>query len=244
LRSILFPSIAVALLATCSHPTIKGGGDSGTCTPGTELCACLAGGLCTGDLVCGSNLCVRIIGVGNGGTGGSVGDDAAASGTGGTGGSGQGGGGGTVTGTNLVTNGDFTQGQMFWKYILNGGGNDSHGVTNVMFCAAIGNQSVTIGWDPSPGPALMLASGTHYRFSYKASASTALITFTSKVGHAVDPFGTDFQQDVQVPTNLTSFMHDFTPNNPDDQTGIAFIIQGPNTGTSNVCIDDVSLVAN
>jgi hypothetical protein len=65
------------------------------------------------------------------------------------------------------------------------------------------------------------------------------------VGHAVDPFTTDFQQDDQIPNNLASFMHDFMPQNgADNQAGIAFIIQGPGNGTSDVCIDDVSLTAN
>ena len=236
--------LAAGLAAACGHPSVGGSKRDGGCTAGTELCACLPGNVCTGNLVCGSNLCVNIAS-GSGGSG--MNDDAAAGGgSGGTTGSGAGGSGGIpVTGANLITNGDFSQNDTFWKYILNGGNDNGHGVRNGMFCATVGNQSVTIGWDPAPGPALMLSAGTRYRFSFKASASAGVSTFTAKVGHAVDPFTTDFQQDDQVPNNLASFMHDFMPNNGDDnQTGIAFIIQGPGNGTSDVCIDDVSLTAN
>ena len=185
------------------------------------------------------------VGPGTGGSGGSGGslDDAAAGGSGGVIGSGTGGSGGAPGGTNLITNGDFSQGETSWKYILNNGGTDNHMIRNGQFCATIGNQSVTIGWDPMPAM-LMLAAGTHYRFSYTASASNP-VTFNAKVGHAIDPFTTDFEMDnVPISTNLTSHNHDFTPGNPDDRTGIAFIIQGPGNGTSDVCIDDVSLTAN
>src|SRR4051812_9074421 len=121
LFSLLF-AVAAAAVA-CSHPTIKGNGDGGSCTPGTELCACLPGNACTGDLVCGSDICVRVgSGPGAGGAGGNAGDDAAAGGSGGAIGSGTGGAGGATGGTNLITNGDFSQGETSWKYILNGAG--------------------------------------------------------------------------------------------------------------------------
>jgi hypothetical protein len=132
---------------------------------------------------------------------------------------------------------------MNWNVIINNGGDVNHSVQNGALCATINaNQSVTLGWSADSSSPLQLAQGTSYQFSYKASASTQLNQFTAKVGHAVQPYDTDFQQDEQVGNNLAPYMHTFMANMPDDQTGIAFILTGPGNGTSNVCIDDVTLV--
>jgi hypothetical protein len=249
-RRLSIAHVAMALLAAvaCGHPSQKGGGSKsdGSCVAGSELCACLAGNACDDGLVCGSGFCVRLLGTG--GSGGSSGDDGAvvtgdggSSGSTGSGGSGAGGSGNP--GGNLVTNGDFSMGDMFWTEILNNGGNMNHSVQNGAWCVTVAmGQSVTLGWAADASSPLQLASGTGYKFSFRASASNPINGFNAKVGHAVDPFGTDFEQDnIQVGNGLQSFMYTFMPPNADDNTGIAFILSGPNNGTSDVCVDDVTL---
>jgi len=238
---------AGTLVAACDHATQKTNArtDAG-CTPGTELCACLAGNACMGDLVCGSGLCVRLTGVatGVGGSGGGSGGDggtATGSGGSGSGGSGSGAGGGGTPGTNLVTNGDFSSGEMFWSVIINNGGNADHGVQNGALCVTVStNQSVTLGWAADMASTLHLPSATSYQLSFRAQASTPLAKFTAKVGLAVDPFTADFEQDDQVGTSFSTFTHRFTTDHADDQTGLAFILQGGGQ-SSMVCIDDVQL---
>jgi hypothetical protein len=200
-----------------------------------------------GDLVCGSGLCVRLTGVstGAGGSGGGGGgnDGGGATGSGGSG-TGQGGaGGGGTPGTNLVANGDFSNGEMFWSVIINNGGNADHGVQNGALCVTVSmNQSVTLGWAADPGSPLQLQSGTTYQLSFRAQASTMLGTFTAKVGHAVPDYATDFQMDEQVGTSFSTFTRMFTTDHADDQTGLAFILQGGGQ-SSMVCVDDVQLSA-
>jgi len=240
------------LASACDHATQKTSSrpDAG-CTPGTELCSCLAGNACTGDLVCGSGLCVHLTGVttGAGGSGGGGGDDGGGGvTTTGSGGSGEGqggGGGGTTPGSNLVTNGDFSNGEMFWNVIINNGGNADHSVQGGALCVTVSmNQSVTLGWAADAGSPLQLQSGSMYQLSYRAQASTMLGTFTAKVGHAVPDYATDFQMDEQVGNGFSTFTHTFTTDHADDQTGIAFILQGAGQ-SSMVCVDDVTLtVAN
>jgi hypothetical protein len=241
--------VAAALLAAlaCGHPSQTGNGtkSDAACVAGTELCACLAGNACNDGLVCGSNLCVHLTGTTGAGGGGGDDDGGVATGDGGSSGStGSGGSGaGGSPGGNLVTNGDFSMGEMFWTEILNNGGDMHHSVQNGAWCVTIAmGQSVTLGWAADASSPLQLTSGTNYKFSFRASASNPINGFNAKVGHAVDPFGTDFEQDgIQVGNGLQSFMYGFMPPNADDNTGIAFILSGPNNGTSDVCVDDVTL---
>src|SRR5260221_14416902 len=68
------------LLAACGtgdvgpRPSLDGGDDSGTrgnasCPLGAETCHCTAQGTCNAAIVCASNLCVNVGGLGQGGSG-------------------------------------------------------------------------------------------------------------------------------------------------------------------------------
>ena len=64
----------------------------------------------------------------------------------------------------------------------------------------------------------------------------------AKVGLAVPPYTADFEGNNSLNSSLQTFTHTFTSPNNDVNTGLAFTFS--NAGTSTVCIDNVTLVAN
>ena len=175
------------------------------------------------------------------GTGGS--DQA---GTGGTGSGAAGTGGGSPAGTggsgpagNLVTNGDFSGGELSW-HVENDTGHSING--NGQYCVTNPSTSTLIGWATS-GANVMLTANTSYRISYQASASSGNVTMHVKVGLAVQPYTSDYETNETLNSGLQTFNHTFTPSNGTDQNmGIAFTFTG--AGNSTVCLDNVSIVQN
>lgn len=194
-------------------------------------------------------------GVGTGGssaTGGGPGTGGNGSGTGGspaTGGSpGSGGNSGTggSSGSNLIINGDFSQGDTNWG--VPNGNPSNMGVNNGQYCLTLNNGSgqVVLGWGGTTVSA-NLSANVNYTLSFQASASSSLSGFDTHVGSAVSvggnyPLDKDLGNDT-IGTGLQTFTHMFTLTSGDAQAGLAFLIS-VSTGTSTVCIDNVSLTAN
>lgn len=176
-----------------------------------------------------------------GGTGGSGGDTSGGSTSGGNGGassggtdSGTGGTAGSGGGTNLITNGDFSNGDTNWNH---DGASASHTVTDGVWCGQFLIHSVRIiaGWPDDSSQALSLSG--EYTFSFKMSLSGSA-TILAKIGRAVSPYTTDFQIMVTPGETLTTFTYTVPINDP--QAGVAFDITG-NSPPTTVCIDDVVL---
>lgn len=152
-------------------------------------------------------------------------------------------------GTNLVTNGDFSQGSSEWSIVSGTGQVTAMGGQLCVSVAAM--QSATLGWpEPQGTPGPPLVAGASYTFAYSAEAMPA-IAIDAKVGHTAYPYGADFETPAggdAVPSTWMQFSHTFTaPTQPaEDSAGIAF--QLPDTGNAataiQVCFENVSLVQN
>jgi hypothetical protein len=194
--------------------------------------------------------------VGTGGapaTGGSPGTGGDGPGTGGSsatgGGSGTGGNpgsGGGPSGPNLIVNGDFSENDTNWG--VPNGSPTSKGVQNGQYCITLNNGTgqVILGWGGTAVSA-NLSANVNYTLSFQASASSALSGFDTHVGSAVSvggsyPLDKDLGNDT-IGTGLQTFTHMFSLTSADSQAGVAFLIS-VGTGTSTVCVDNVSLTAN
>jgi hypothetical protein len=166
---------------------------------------------------------------GNVGTTGAAGNGSA----GDVGPTGGGGAGGTGAGTNLITNGDLSSGATNWHTEM-GTGN----VNNGAYCVTNPGAAL-VGWSSTAGMPLILSGGTSYRLSFQASG---MGTVHTKVGLAVSPYTADFEGNDNVGSSLQTFTHTFMPTSTDSNAGIAFTFM--NAGTSTVCIDNVTLVAD
>lgn len=214
-------------------------------TPGTGGSTSTGGTLGTGGT-----------GVGTGGTpatGGSPGTGGNGPGTGGAsatgGGPGTGGDsgtGGSSSGNNLIINGDFSQDDTNWG--VPNGNPTSKGVQNGQYCITLNNGSgqVILGWGGTAVSA-NLAANVNYTLSFQASASSSLSGFDTHVGSAVSvggsyPLDKDLGNDT-IGTGMQTFTHMFSLTSADPQAGVAFLIS-VGTGTSTVCVDNVSLTAN
>lgn len=181
----------------------------------------------------------------SGGTAGASSSGGAGPAGGATGTGGAGDMGGASGGPNLITNGDFSMGDMMWSV---DNSSVSHQVTNGQFCLMVTNTSPSfhLGWPAMAAQAIKLPAGM-YRLSYKASSTGPLnVTIQPKVGQAVDPYTADFPTGNaitdQVTATLQSFTHNFTTTAMDSQAGLAFsVAPGSNGGMTTVCFDDIAL---
>lgn len=262
-------TLAGVLLAalSCGHPTGSGG-----CTgaAGTHLCACLSGSTCNDGLTCAidKNVCVTVTSgaagtngaagtatSGEAGTNGAAGTattgEAGTNGAAGTNGSagtngaaGTNGDAGTSGGggSNLIINGDFSNGMTDWA--IPNGTPTNPGVTGGQFCLTLAtNNNVILGWGDTSTSAVV-NTGTNYTLSYQAKSTSALSMFEVHLGQVVSPYNVDYNDNTDAPsTGLTTFTHNFTVNTSDSQAGLAFVMTAT-TGTPTVCIDNVSLRSN
>jgi hypothetical protein len=207
----------------------------------------------------GGSLATGGAGVGTGGTGVGTGGTSATGGSPGTGGNGTGtggssatggspgtGAGGSSSGNNLIINGDFSQNDTNWG--VPNGSPTSKGVQNGQYCITLdsGSSQVILGWGGTAVSANLTAN-VNYTLSFQASASSSLSEFDTHVGSAVSvggsyPLDKDLGNDT-VGTGLQTFTHMFSLTSADSQAGVAFLIT-VSTGTSTVCVDNVSLTAN
>lgn len=202
------------------------GGTGGTGTGGTDA----TGGTTTGGTDTGGTNATGGTSTGGTDTGGTTSTGGTA--TGGTSGSsGAGAGGG---GTNLITNGDFSNGENDWN---TDGASAMHSVMNGVWCAQAltTDAHVILGWPG--GSAQPVALSGEYTFSFKMSLS-GNATINAKVGQAVSPYAADFEMRVMPTGTLDTVTYMFSANDP--QAGVAFDITGHSPPTT-VCIDDVVL---
>jgi hypothetical protein len=247
----------------------NGSGGSGNCPVGSVGCPCI-GTTCDQDLVCadlggGQTQCVTTSGStggapgtggsvatggtpGTGGTGAGTGGSSATGGSSGTGGNATGTGGNPATGgspgtggnpaNNLLANGDFSQGATNWHFE-----SGTANVNNGQYCETnLSGSSPLFGWQNMSTP-LVLSNGQSYTLAYQAMGSNSAALHI-KVAHAVSPYTPDDYEtssDDKLSGSLQTFTHTFTPTSGnDDNTGVAFFV----TGGQNICIANVSLVAN
>jgi Carbohydrate binding domain len=148
-------------------------------------------------------------------------------------------------GTNVVTNGDFSQGPANWGIVA---GNGTFTAAGGKGCVAVDatqlNQTVTLGWpEPAGSPGAVLLAGTSYTFSYSASSMAAPISVDAKVGQTTSPYNADFENAADaVTTQVTPFTHTFTASSGDPSAGIAFAFMA--AAPETVCFQNVSLVQN
>lgn len=201
------------------------GGTGGTGTGGTDA----TGGTTTGGTDTGGTNATGGTSTGGTDTGGTTSTGGTA--TGGTSGSSGAGSGG---GTNLITNGDFSNGENDWN---TDGASAMHSVMNGVWCAQAltTDAHVILGWPG--GSAQPVALSGEYTFSFKMSLS-GNATINAKVGQAVSPYAADFEMRVMPTGTLDTVTYMFSANDP--QAGVAFDITGHSPPTT-VCIDDVVL---
>jgi len=283
---LLTAVLGMVAIASCGHPSTGSGGTGGStgsggnCTPGEELCACMAGNACNPGLACADhiNQCVTIGSssgtggssatggtTGSGGTGGSpstggvTGTGGATATGGGTGGGGKPGSGGTTgsggsmstcgsmgaagsSGTNLVMNGDLSQGDTGWN--VGQGSPSSSGVMNGQYCATFNSGTVLLGWG-NGSTAANLMSGASYRLSYQVSSSNGGSTSLEiHIGQAVSPYNADTGPitGCSLQSSPTTYTQVFTSMATDSTAGIAFLFT-TNSNTT-VCVDNVTLTQN
>ncbi len=146
-------------------------------------------------------------------------------------------------GTNLVTDGDFSQpSSPLWAVVAGAG---TVTVTNGELCVSVaaGGQA-TLGWpQPAGSPGAVVAPGTSYTFSYKARATQPL-SVDAKVGQSNPPYAADFESaNEPVTTSVQTLTHTFTTSQGDSSTGIAFAFMA-GSSANQVCFQAVALVAN
>jgi hypothetical protein len=247
------PSWLALFLAAIFLGTPLGGCQSSSAGPcqGAVRCNCYPNSTCNSGLSCLSNICVATSGGSSGGET-NPGDDAATadesedaaqqgdsqeppaadSPTG-------------VGPTNVVTNGDFSQGATNWNIVA---GNGTFTASGGKGCVAVDanqlNQTVTLGWPEPPGsPGAVLLPGDSYTFSYSAASTTAPVTMDAKVGQTTSPYTADFETASDaVTTTVTPFSHTFTATTGDPSAGIAFAFMA--SAPETVCFQNVSLVQN
>jgi len=157
--------------------------------------------------------------------------------------------------TNLITNGNFAMGSVYWDLYQQMGGSSSITTPTVtppqppQLCVTVpAGASVILGWTPTAG-GIMLSPGASYTFSYSAMATPAVIV-EAKVGHSYAPYTAEYDGFNTITGTLTAFTSPPfaapTADAAETSAGIEFTI--PETGTvtsaETVCFENVSLVEN
>lgn len=163
--------------------------------------------------------------------------------TGGALGTGGGQGTGGRPGTNLVTNGNFANGETEWHVTVEAGIGVTHMITAGQFCVRLPiNASATVGFPVDVGASFALAAGATYQFSYQVSSTSQAINFEAKVGGAILPYTdvADFMAEPVGANQLRTNTHLYTPSIASSTNGVALTITTGNTAAT-VCIDNVSV---
>jgi hypothetical protein len=168
----------------------------------------------------------------------------------GTGPAGGSGGGGNGAGApdaqplaNLLSNGDFANGETHWHVTVNNGVGISHAVNRGQFCVSLpANAAATVGYPVELALAVPMAAGATYDFSYQVSSTSLAVNFEAKVGQAVTPFASavDYMGETVGLNVLRTNTHVFAANTSEDECGVAITVT-TGASPSTVCIDNVSL---
>ena len=160
---------------------------------------------------------------------------------GGTGGTGTGG----VVGPNLVKNGDFSQGKLYWDLTLQAGDVGAQSYSDGQYCvyneSAAAYLSFSLGYPSSPSDAFAVDAGATYTFSYQV---TGWGSIEAKVGGAVTPYPavTSFTDSASSSSTVQTITHVITPTASVAQTGLVF--NGTLYYLDSVCFDNVTFVKN
>jgi hypothetical protein len=160
---------------------------------------------------------------------------------GGTGGTGTGG----VAGPNLLKNGDFSQGKLYWDLTLQAGDVGAQSYSDGQYCvyneSSAAYLSFSLGYPSSPSDAFAVDVGSTYTFSYQV---TGWGSIQSKVGGAVTPYTpvTSYNDSAASSVTTQTFTHVITPTTSVAQTGLVF--NGTLNYLDSVCFDNVSFVKN
>jgi hypothetical protein len=136
------------------------------------------------------------------------------------------------SGTNLLQNGDFSDGEAHWKCDC---GNATKGVKDGAYCVeGSGDIGLALSAPGEGEEPFALETDKTYTLYYRVKGTGS---WKSKVGLAVDPY-TPFGEWDDAPNSAGSYMvftHDFTVAEGDERVG--FIFQGTVKGSA--CFDDV-----
>jgi hypothetical protein len=157
------------------------------------------------------------------------------------------------SGRNLITNGDFSRGDVMWSVrSWQGFGNTSvaayYSVQAGALCTTLQRDQQVLGgwpWDDrrlSPS-SFELERGKSYRVSLRAwSTGPELVQLVVKVGHQKPPYKPALVAKVPITAERGLFDIDFVAARSDTLSGFAFVATGPSDRpVSEFCIDDVSV---
>lgn len=189
-------------------------------------------------------------GTGGSGTGGSDssgtgGDDG--SGTGGTDNSGTGGDGGGSGGSppvegELVLNGGFEDGDLYWNLDLNAGSDGTYSDDGELCVNNLGYDllSFSLGFPSSPTDAFTLEGGVAYAFSFEAQGYAEI---EAKVGLSVEPYTeVDSNTDNVNTSDFTTFSYLISTSATTESVGL--VLNVTVDSYSFVCFDNVSFAPN
>lgn len=151
----------------------------------------------------------------------------------------------TGGGVNLVTNGDFSQGDMYWLVLLNLDANVANvTVANGALCVMTASSSVTVGYPTDLSKAFSIVAGTTYTLSYTAWSSPTTTMIGAKIGQVQTPFTADITASDSLGLTPQTFSHTFTAARADPVAGVVFIMNPlAGTTTDQVCFANVSVTA-
>jgi hypothetical protein len=157
------------------------------------------------------------------------------------------------SGRNLITNGDFSRGDVMWSVrTWQGFGNTSvaayYSVQAGALCTTLQRDQQVLGgwpWDDrrlSPS-SFELERGKSYRVSLRAwSTGPELVQLVVKVGHQKPPYKPALVAKVPITAERGLFDIDFVAARSDTLSGFAFVATSPSDRpVSEFCIDDVSV---
>jgi hypothetical protein len=161
---------------------------------------------------------------------------------------------GAAGGRNLLSNGDFSQGEAMWSVRewqdMTSFGSIPYYVVAGALCTRVrGGQHAVGGWpwdDHSLKPDhVELEAGRRYGFSVKAWVKGSLpVQLLFKLGHQSAPNQSMLGMMVPVSAAVQSYGVEFTAPRDDDRAGVAFVLStAPGAGQTELCVDDVTLLA-
>jgi hypothetical protein len=143
---------------------------------------------------------------------------------------------------NMISNGDFANGNADWNVTW---GLSTAGLTtftNGHACVQ-GNPSTTfnVGWPFDTSKAFVLEPGVPYTLSFKAMAGTAF-TLIIKLGHVTSPYTAAYTTNTPLTTAWAGYSFNVVAASGDSAAGLVF--QGTLLSSNSACFDDVALVKN
>ena len=154
-------------------------------------------------------------------------------------------GGAAPVGPNLIKNGDFAMGKVYWDLTYQAGEIAGETYSGGEYCiynlSDIYFLSFSLGYPPTPSDAFVIDPGATYTLSYTAHGSYAP-AIMPKIGHATTPYTelTSFQDTAS--TLPQTFSHQITSATGD--TGAGLVFNGTLDYLGDVCFDNVTLVKN